>query len=126
MKEENMKWIERMGLAHIEGLDKMQFDIEVPMGAEFIGAQHDATILVMLVKDRFGARNPGRSNRNMEKRSVLRVKDGMMIKDMRAPHENESRYIGSDNGWHLFEVQPKGLTIHTRKEFAPTVTVKES
>jgi hypothetical protein len=96
----NMKWIERMGLGRIyDEIEKTRFDIEVPKGAEFIGAQHDATILVMLVRDRFGPRNPGRSNRNLEKRSVLRVKDGMMIA------EEESRYIGSDNGWHLFEVK---------------------
>ncbi len=80
----------------------------------------------MLVKDRYGATNPGRSNRNLEKRVVLRVKDGVMIKDMRAPHENESRYIGSDNMWHLFEVGA-GLKFNTKKAAnIPAVTVKES
>ena len=99
MTEENMKWIERMGLGRFDEIDKMRFEIEVPKGAEFIGAQHDATILVMLVRDRFGARNPGRSNRNVEERTVIRAPDRMMLV------EEESRYIGSDNGWHLFEVK---------------------
>lgn len=107
MKEKNMKWIERLGLARIDEMDKMQFEIEVPVGAEFIGAQHDATILVMLVKDRFGARNLDKSNKNMETRAVLRVKDGVMI------IEDESQYIGSSNGWHLFEVGA-GLKFSTK------------
>ncbi len=101
VKKENMKWIERLGLAEVFTIEKIRFEIEVPAGAEFIGAQHDATILVMLVRDRFGARNPGRSNRNMEKSVALRVKDRMMIA------EEESRYIGSSNQWHLFEVKDK-------------------
>lgn len=107
-KEEKKKWIERLRFDYtvLEGYTgseaKMRFEIEVPIGAEFIGAQHDATILVMLVRDRFGAENPGGSGRimTMEKRVVIRVKDGVMIE------EKGSRYIGSDGGWHLFEVLP--------------------
>lgn len=103
MSKENIKWIERLELRSEKEYDgsPMRFVIHVPKGAEFIGAQHNATILVMLVRDRFGARNPGRSNRNLETRAVLRVKDGAMIE------ESASRYIGSDNGWHLFEVKEK-------------------
>jgi len=99
MTRENMKWIERLELKGTEGKNIERFVIHVPMGAEFIGAQRNATILVMLVRDRSGARNPGRSNRNRETRAVLRVRDEMMIA------EEESRYIGSDNMWHLFEVK---------------------
>lgn len=100
MGSENMKWIERLELRRIDEEKNIEkFTIHVPKGAEFIGAQHDATILVMLVRDRFGARNPGRSNRNLEKRVVLRVRDGVMIA------EKESRYIGSSSMWHLFEVK---------------------
>lgn len=98
MNTMNMKWIERLELRGIEKKNIERFVIHVPKGAEFIGAQHNATILLMLVRDRFGARNPGRSNRIMETRAVLRVRDGMMIA------EKESRYIGSHNMWHLFEV----------------------
>ena len=100
MKDKNMKWIERIDLKSEKEYDggPRRFDIEVPVGAEFIGAQHNATILVMLVRDRWGARNLDRSNRNMEKRSVIRVRDGAMVV------ESESRYIGSHNMWHLFEV----------------------
>ena len=94
-----MKWIERLGLDYTVLEDRMRFEIMVPMGAEFIGAQHDATILVMLVRDRYGARSSSRKYKNTEKRTVIRVKDGVMIV------EDESRYIGSSNGWHLFEVK---------------------
>lgn len=104
LTEKNMKWIERLGLGRIhDEIEKTRFDIEVPMGAEFIGAQHDATILVMLVRDRYGARSSSRKYRNKEKRVVLRVKDGMMIV------EDESQYIGSSNGWHLFEVKDTSM-----------------
>jgi len=99
---ENMKWVERLGLGRIfDEIEKTRFEIEVPKGAECIGAQHDATILVMLVRDRLGARSSSRKYRNMEKRAVIRVRDGAMIE------EKGSRYIGSSNGWHLFEVKEK-------------------
>lgn len=96
--KENMKWIERMGLGRIyDEIEKTRFDIEVPVGAEFIGAQHDATILVMLVRSRFMPKM--HRQKSTEKRAVIRVKDGMMIR------EKGTQYIGSDNGWHLFEVK---------------------
>lgn len=93
-----------MGLARTFHLEKVRFEIEVPWSAgllgtrtEFIGAQHDATILVMLVKEWI---EPGAEPKKekTEKRIVVRVRDGMSIEHL------GNHYIGSHNMWHLFEV----------------------
>lgn len=93
-----MQWVERMGLSDFSPIEKVYSVLEVPVGAEFIGVQHDATILVMLIRDRFGSKPPGLGNRNLEERTVVRVSDRMMFE------EKGTRYIGGDNKWHLFEV----------------------
>ena len=96
-KKRLMIRMERLGLRRLAPLEKMRFEIEVPVSAEFVGAQHDALILVMLVREWV---EPGIKNKEekVEKRMVLRVKDGMSVEYL------GTHYIGSDNGWHLFEV----------------------
>lgn len=125
-KKRLMQRIERVGLKQTFPLEKMRFEIEVPWSdgllgtrTEFIGVQHDATILVMIVKEWIepgGAPNKEKT----EKRTVVRVKDGMIIEYL------GMHYIGSSNAWHLFEVGG-GLKINTKKVAnVPAVTVKES
>lgn len=97
VRKKLMQRIERVGLRRTFPLDKMRFEIEVPATAVFIGAQHDATILVMMIREwvELGAK---RKDEKMEKRTVVRVKDGVSFEYL------GNHYIGSDNGWHLFEV----------------------
>lgn len=104
-KKVMMQRVERLGLRQFAPLEKMRFEIEVPgstgsLGTrtEFVGVQHDATILVMLVREWVEEGTEHKKDEKTEKRIVVRVKDGMSIEYL------GNHYIGSDAGWSLFEV----------------------
>jgi len=96
-KKRMMQRIERLELHPLENEDMERFVIHVPEGAMFISAQHDATILVMMVQGWVESGTRYKKERK-ETRVVMRVKDGMSIEYL------GMHYIGSSNGWHLFEV----------------------
>lgn len=90
----HMKRIERIELQFPGKGDIEKFEVSVPAAAELVGVQHDATILVVLVRDWTADLNA------TVKYTVLRVKDGVKVE------EAGTRYIGTNGEWHLFEVRP--------------------
>lgn len=90
MKE--MKWIEREYLPIPSDQDRYTMELDVPVGAEFVGVQYDARMLVMLLHG--GTTLPYKT----ERRTVIRVKDGELV------DKEGTRYIGSHAMWHLFEI----------------------
>jgi hypothetical protein len=87
-----IKWIEREYLPIPRDQDRYTMELEVPVGAEFVGVQHNARMLVMLLHG-----NNTLPYKN-ERRTVIRVKDGELV------DKEGTRYIGSDGMWHLFEI----------------------
>lgn len=94
-KTKHMKRIERIELQFPGKGDIEKFEVNVPAAAELVGVQHDATILVVLVRDWTADLNA------TVKYTVLRVRDGVKVVDA------DTRYIGSNASWHLFEVRSK-------------------
>lgn len=95
MTANDLKWIESVGLVCPRSKEGPEFiNVIVPAGAEFIGIQHEgfSTVLVMLVH---GKKD---EQKDREGRTVVRVVDGTKLVG------DESRYIGSDGKWHVFEV----------------------
>jgi len=97
-KRRMIQRVEGLRLSRISDEDKQMFKVRVPATARFIGTHHDATILVILAREWVEEDGTPIKKEEMEKRLVLRVKDGVSIEYLGA------HYIGSDNGWHLFEV----------------------
>lgn len=104
-RKEMMQRIERLELSRISRRDKELFKVRVPWGegmlgtrTDFIGVQHDATILVMQIREWIELGDAPKKGKT-EERMVMRVKDGTSIEYL------GNHYIGSDGGWSLFEVR---------------------
>jgi hypothetical protein len=79
--------------------DRYTVEFDAPYGAEFIGVQNDAKIVLMLVRSAV-VEHFERHGQATQRRTVIRVKDEGVV------DSKSTRYIGSNRAWHLFEILP--------------------
>lgn len=80
--------------------ERYTIEFDAPMGAEFVGVDHDGKVLLMLVRSAI-VEHFERHGKATERRTVIRVKDEATV------DSKTTRYIGSDGMWHLFEILPQ-------------------